>query len=103
MVLGLLFIVMNKRRSRRSFLRKSLMMMSAAAVTPRAVRGQASGHRNQNEFDFVVIGAGSSGCVVVNRLSADPQTRVLLIEAGGPDAHPLIPVIGQWTSLSGSG
>ncbi len=53
-------------------------------------------------FDYVVIGAGSSGCVVVNRLTADPQVRVLLIEAGGPDVHPLIPVIGQWTSLSGS-
>ena len=42
------------------------------------------------QFDYIIVGAGSAGCVLANNLSADGGTQVLLIEAGPPDTNPLV-------------
>ena len=41
--------------------------------------------RLEGDFDYIVVGAGTAGCIVANRLSADPRKRVLILEAGGRD------------------
>ena len=43
--------------------------------------------KKYGDFDYIIVGAGTSGCLLANRLSADPKNRVLLLEAGGKDDY----------------
>lgn len=54
---------------------------------------------NGKSYDYVIVGAGSAGCTLANRLTEDPDVQVLVIEAGGSDKHPYITVPLGWGKI----
>lgn len=77
--------------------------LKIAGLAPIVSSGATVRHQPSAEADYVIVGAGSAGCVLAYRISATPSIRVTLLEAGGSgEADPAVTTPGRWPSLAGS-
>jgi choline dehydrogenase len=79
------------------------LQQHCAGALARDRRGSLRAIMETLEFDYVIVGAGVGGCILANRLSADPRVRVLLLEAGGHDRSPMIAAPGGLLPIMMSG
>lgn len=102
--------LMSGRIDRRQFILLGIAAgLSAASATNLAAQSSsirdnqiARARSLENHYDYIVCGAGTSGCVVAGRLAADPKVKVLLLEAGGTDDAPSLLNPSIWFTNIGS-
>jgi choline dehydrogenase len=102
--------MMRDRLDRRTFMKFAAALgLSATAASAMAQKASAIAENQarlasnlQSQYDYIVCGAGSSGCVVASRMSENPDIRVLLIEAGGSDQVPSIQDPTVWFTNLGT-
>ncbi|MFD8651699.1 NAD(P)-binding protein [Streptomyces mirabilis] len=75
---------------------------ASPATAPWQARGRPRPVGSVSEFDYVVVGAGTAGCVIAARLSQDSGARVLLLEAGGREPLEAMAIPPAWPTLLGT-
>lgn len=88
------------KTTRRDFIKNTGVLSVGLAISPFATINNTK--ESKKEYEYIIIGAGSSGCVLANRLTENPSIKVLLLEAGGPDTKAEIHEPGKWGSLLGT-